>query len=73
MTHVSRVTCYVLRVTCYVLRVTCYVLRVTYYVFCLKSCVLCLMSKIGNGCAKRDVGTVQVPEGGERRGEIFKG
>lgn len=41
MTHVSRVTCYVLRVTRYVLRVTCYVL--------------------------------QVPEGGERRGEIFKG
>ena len=38
-------------------RVTCYVLRV--------------MSKTGNGCAKRDVGTVQVPEGGERRGEIF--
>ena len=59
MTHVSRVTCCVLRVTC--------------YVFCLASYVLCLMKKIGNGCAKRDLGTVQVPEGGERRGEIFKG
>ena len=40
----------------------CYVLLVTCY-------VLCPMSY---DCVKRDVGTVQVLEGGEGRREIFK-